>query len=455
MASTGGASASSTTRSRNSSSQPPPLRRRHPPQQQPEGGTLWRLVHSLRTALYSLLLPIIGFARLLITGRSSARDEYDGLSAAVTAKASQNFVAYLKSFQNNNTAGNAIGNNGATIGNGSHGGNSTSSINNSYQAWLTTGFAAAQEQAAQQQSLLLVYLHAPLHRSSEAFCKQVLCHDSMTAFINQPNVTAFGVSIHTAQGAYLTQILQASCYPFVALLQPRISSSTNTTSSSSTGSNSNNGSSSSSSSSSTMTLVLRAEGPALMELSAMQLLSHFQTALQRHQMAVTEAEARRLQRQEESALREQQDAEYQAALIADQERERMKRQEAEQEVQRLQQLQQEEERQEAQAKEHLDAVRSKVPPEPPATGSTDPVTAIRFVLPSGAKLNRRFYSHEKISGLLAFLTIYFHDNEIEISRNIGISTNYPKKSYHEDPGLTLKEAGLAPQAVLMVQDLDA
>ena len=395
--------------------------------------TFVRLLNSLRTALYSLLWPFVGLARLLLTGRSSGTDDYDGLSAAVTAKASQNFVAYLRSFHPG--GGGAIGANG-------NGGNTNGANNQSHQAWLTTGFAAAQEQSTQQQSILLVYLHSPLHRSSETFCKQVLCHDSMTAFINQPNITAFGVSIHTAQGAYLAQLLQATSYPFLALLQPRLNLSTSTTSSNS------------SSSSSTMSMVLRAEGPALTELSTLQILSHFQTALQRHQATVAEAEARRLQRQEESELRQQQDAEYQAALIADQERERMKREEADQEANRLQEIQQEEERQQAEAAAQLKNAREQVPAEP-KTGTSDPVTAIRFILPSGAKLNRKFYSEEKISGLIAFLIVHFHDNDINISKNIGISSNYPKKSYQDDPGLTLEEAGLASQAVLMVQDLDA
>eukprot|EP00522_Entomoneis_paludosa_P013887 CAMPEP_0172448630 /NCGR_PEP_ID=MMETSP1065-20121228/7606_1 /TAXON_ID=265537 /ORGANISM="Amphiprora paludosa, Strain CCMP125" /LENGTH=409 /DNA_ID=CAMNT_0013200183 /DNA_START=9 /DNA_END=1238 /DNA_ORIENTATION=- len=401
-------------------------RNRNGSQQQ---GAMTRLASSLKSVLATLLTPLLSLFRLLLSGRLSPGDEYDGLSAAVTAKASQQFVSYLRSFQN-------------TIGSSGNNGNSSSSSNNNNhtvdQAWLTTGFAAAQEQATQQQSLLLVYLHSPLHRSSETFCKQILCHDSMVAFINQPHITALGVSVHTAQGAYLAQLLQASCYPFLALLQPRASTS------------GNNGSSSNSS----MSLVLRAEGPALTELSVQQVLPHFQTALQRHQATVAEAEARRLQRQEESDLRREQDEEYQQALLADQERERQQREEAEREARRFREEKEEEERQQKEAASKLDNARAQVPTEPPATGATGPVTTIRFVLPSGTKLNRRFYSSENIGGILAYLAIYFHENEIEMSDNIGLSTNFPKKSYNEDRSLTLEEAGLAPQAVLMVQDLD-
>lgn len=175
-------------------------------------------------------------------------------------------------------------------------------------------------------------------------------------------------------------------------------------------------------------------------------------------MVVAEAEARRLQRQEELELRQQQDAEYQAALLADQERERMKQTEAEQEAQRLEERQQQEQQHEAEQEAQLNQARAQVPPEPPLGGDQSgnvSVTAIRFVLPSGTKVMRRFYSNEKIAGLLSFLTVHFHDNEIAMSKNIGLSTNFPKKSYHENPNLTLEEAGLSPQAVLMVQDLDA
>merc|ERR1712076_300932 len=107
----------------------------------------------------------------------------------------------------------------------------------------------------------MIYLHSPLHLSSEAFCRNILCHDSMATLINQPSITALGVSVHTAQGAYLAQLLNASCFPFLALLQPRVSTT-------GTAPSNNN----------TMSLVLRAEGPALTELSVQQILPHFQTA---------------------------------------------------------------------------------------------------------------------------------------------------------------------------------
>ncbi len=89
----------------------------------------------------------------------------------------------------------------------------------------------------------------------------------------------------------------------------------------------------------------------------------------------------------------------------------------------------------------------------PAAGAG--VARIRFTLPNGKKVDRRFRSNETIEVLRAFLIVNFDEQGMGI-KIFGISTNFPKRSFgeHQD-GLTLEEAGLSPQAVVMVQDLDA
>lgn len=246
----------------------------------------------------------------------------------------------------------------------------------------------------------------------------------MNLFLNQPYINALGVSLHSAQGAHLSHLLQIDAYPFVALLQPRER---------------------------TLHWMVRAGGTPLLEWQLESMLSHMQAALTRHEVQVADDLARRLQRQEEQELRRQQDEEYQAALRADQERERQRREEEERE--RLKVLEEEEKlRKEREEKENaLETAKAQVRPEPKSGG-----TSIRFVLPSGNKLNRRFECDETMAGLKAFLTLYFHENNIEMGR-IGLSTSFPRKTYNEpkDEQMTLKEEGLSPQAVLMVQDLDA
>jgi FAS-associated factor 2 len=177
------------------------------------------------------------------------------------------------------------------------------------------------------------------------------------------------------------------------------------------------------------------------------LMPLLQAVYQRHQTVLTELEVRRLQRQQESELRRQQDEEYQATLAADQERERARTEERESVLAAAaaEQAQQQE------AEQALQDAKNLILPEPSTGG-----TMIRFCLPTGAKINRRFESHQTVGAVKAYLKVYFIENAIDIT-NVGLSTNFPRQTYHEqsDEDLTLTEAGLSPQAVLMVQDLDA
>jgi FAS-associated factor 2 len=246
----------------------------------------------------------------------------------------------------------------------------------------------------------------------------------------QPNVLALGLSIHSGQGAQLAQMLKVQAYPALYLLEPPPRDA-------------------SSSSTRTLTLLFQAEGKCLLDYSAEQLVPLLQSCVQRHQTILAEHEARRIEREQETLLRQQQDAEYQAALQADQERER---QQAEAAAEEERQRREEEDRiakAEREAQAVIDTARDTLRESPSSGGAM-----IRFVLPSGQKVNRRFYGDDTIGTCRAFVRLHCHENEIEMG-TIGLSTNFPKKSYNDDDTVTLEDAGLAPQAVLMVQDLDA
>ena len=366
--------------------------------------------------------------------------EHDGLSQAVTAKSAQQFRSYLRTMQNSDLK---LPRNGET----------PPSVTN---LWEASGFSAIREQAVQSQALLLIYLHSPLHYQADAVSRQVLCHDSLLQFVADPHVLAMGCSVHTAQGAQLQQALSVTALPYLVVLQPNASSSN---------------------SSSTLQLLFRAEGPALLDLVQLdqpqqrpasrnprlrssisntvaaaveqKLLPLLQTALQKHQVVLAELASRRLQRQEEDALRRQQDEEFAATLQQDQERERQKQALEQAERERMAAEQQE---MAAQA-EKVSQAQALVRPEPPAGAGT---TNIRFVLPTGAKLNRRFGADETIGTLRAYLLLHFKDDE-GVMENIGLSTSFPRTTYNDkdDDVKTLQDAGLIPQAVLMVQDMDA
>jgi hypothetical protein len=79
-----------------------------------------------------------------------------------------------------------------------------------------------------------------------------------------------------------------------------------------------------------------------------------------------------------------------------------------------------------------------------------------YQVQSGQKLDRRFGDDETLGELKAFLVLHFAEkgNNNSETRNIALSTSFPKKT-HEEDDQTLQESNVSPQPVLMVQDLDA
>lgn len=346
--------------------------------------------------LLILLLRIILYPLQKLSVLLFPFDEVDGLSPQASAKAAQAFTAYLRTLVPRLEEG----------------------------VWATVGFAQLKQDALDSNHLLLVYLHSPLHRTANAVARNLLCHETVVPILRQ--YSCIGVSIHTAQGAQLAQFLQAVTFPMIAVLQVSAGSS--------------------------LALIMKIQGHTLATLFHHQLIAYLHTTVQRHQMVMAEHEVRRIQREQEAQLRRDQDNEYQAALLADQERQRLAQQEREH-AQRIVEETESAARRVMEEKEgRLQNARRVLRPAPLEGGAN-----LRFVLSSGRRIERRFYGNETIGSLRAFLTVHFADNEMPEIAAIGLSTSYPKTSYNEDSDnvKTLEEVGLVPQAVLMVQDLDA
>jgi FAS-associated factor 2 len=206
-----------------------------------------------------------------------------------------------------------------------------------------------------------------------------------------------------------------------------------------------------------MDLMLRLEGPQLFKIPPSRVITYLNTTITQHSEVLAVEEGRRLQREEDQRLREEQNREYQETLLEDQMRETERQEVVDRE--RRAKEEKEEAKRLARAKEEnrLEDAKATIEMaggEPPA--GSEGVTRLRFTLPNGKKVDRRFHTADTIGVLRAFLVLHFHEQPgIEI-KNFGLSTNFPRKSFgDEDREATLEEAGLAPQAVVMVQDLDA
>ncbi|GFH60372.1 hypothetical protein CTEN210_16848 [Chaetoceros tenuissimus] len=294
--------------------------------------------------------------------------------------------------------------------------------------------------------LLLIYVHSPLHGKVPSFLKKTFCNPRVLSLLNQHTnsgtLTCWGGSIHTADGANAMKTLQASSFPFLSLV--RVESARNSNSDQTSVQRK-------------VELLFRMEGPALQNISPNSLHSHLSNSLVKYQAILSEAAMKRLQRQEEIRLREEQDREYREALEADQRREREKLEQQRLKEEEERRMQEEIEKAETERLNKIDFAKRTLSmngdEEPDPNDKSIKQARIRLMLPSGKRLDRRFRGDDTIDVVRSFLILHFHENDVGIE-NFQLSSNYPKKTL-ADGSKTLEEEDLCPQAVIMVQDLDA
>lgn len=78
-------------------------------------------------------------------------------------------------------------------------------------------FMEALRKAGQEFKFLFVYLHAAQHVNTPAFCETTLCNDVVVDFINE-NFIAWGTDVHKTEGYQMSNILNASTFPFCAII---------------------------------------------------------------------------------------------------------------------------------------------------------------------------------------------------------------------------------------------
>lgn len=296
--------------------------------------------------------------------------------------------------------------------------------------------------------LLLIYLHSPLHGKVPQFVKNTLCNQRVLELMNQHSkcgtLACWGGSIHTADGAHAKDTLQVASFPFLALV--RVQPGRSSSSSSSSSSNQRN-----------LELLFRMEGPALQTINATSLHTHLSNALLKYQGILSEAAMRRMQRQDEVRLRDEQDREYRETLAEDQRREReraeQKRLQEEEELTIREEMENVEIEKENRLQNARDMLCLNGEGEPDSSNKSIVQARIRLMLPSGKRVERSFRGNDTIDVVRAFLILHFDENAIGIE-NFQLSSNYPKKAL-VDVEKTLESEGLCPQAVIMVQDLDA
>uniref|UniRef100_A0A2N9G0K7 UBX domain-containing protein n=1 Tax=Fagus sylvatica TaxID=28930 RepID=A0A2N9G0K7_FAGSY len=294
--------------------------------------------------------------------------------------------------------------------------------------FVSEGFMDALQRSRNAYRLLFVYLHSPDHPDTPLFCERTLCSEPLAAFVNE-NFVAWGGSIRASEGFKMSNSLKASRFPFCAVVM----AATNQR----------------------IALLQQVEGPKSPE----EMITILQKVLEESSPVLVSARLEAEERRNNTRLREEQDAAYRAALEADQARERQRREEQE----RLEREAAEAERKRKEEEEALEraareaaekeAALARVRQEKALSLGAEPekgpnVTQVLVRFPNGERKDRRFHSTSTIQSLYD----YVDSLGCLETENYSLVSNFPRVVYGpEKLSLSLKEAGLHPQASLFVE----
>ncbi|KAJ6414988.1 hypothetical protein OIU84_003897 [Salix udensis] len=360
-------------------------------------------VHSYdSTAIAPVAPPPPGFIGL---GSSSGRGGDSSAQLVTVSAASREALEFVAQFERD------------------YGGSGSSMPN-----FVGEGFMDALTRSRDSFKLLFVYLHSPDHPDTPAFCEGTLCSEVFSAFVNE-NFVAWGGSLRGSEGFKMSNSLKASRFPFCAVVMPATNQR--------------------------IALLQQVEGPKSPE----EMLMTLQRVLEESASVLVAARLEAEERTANIRLREEQDAAYRAALEADQareqqlreEQERLEREAAEAERKRKE----EEEAQERAAREaaEKEAALARMRQEKALSLGAEPekgpdVTQVLVRFPTGDRKERRFHSTAAIQSLYDYVdSLGCLDVE-----NYSLVSNFPRVVYGTDKlSLSLKEAGLHPQAGLFVE----
>jgi len=287
--------------------------------------------------------------------------------------------------------------------------------------FFESSFDDALLSASTEQRMLAAYLHSPLHPDSEPFCRDVLC--SRPVLNALADVRIWGGSVLSAEGYLASMKLQVAGFPCLVLIATDRGRDARIVD---------------------RLYVDDIREANLADRFAVRIMAarNFRATVVPPPNVVDQREVderRRVVEEQNEALRR--------AMEEDRRREEEKRA-REREAEEARRRAEADERRKV---EELESKRQRIRPEPEAGSNT---ATIRFQFPGGTKLLRRFQDTDKVGYVREVLDVYLVDQLKTPNLRYALVLNYPKKTL-DDETVDLKEAGLVPQAVLFLQDLDA
>ncbi|KAJ3075531.1 hypothetical protein HDU98_007777 [Podochytrium sp. JEL0797] len=243
-------------------------------------------------------------------------------------------------------------------------------------------------------------------------------------FLREKRFVVWAGDVKESEAFVVSNTLLTTRFPFLALIAPQ--------------------------SSSRMVVVDRFEGP----LTPAVLISSLTIQLDRVNTVLTNVRLDRERLDQSRTLRDAQDDAYNASLRADQEKARL----ALEATQRAQQEKEECDRREREIAEKRESKRLRkifltehLEAEPELTGVGE-VAKIGIRLPSGERVTRRFLATASIQDIYDFIET-LNLTPIELDSDFEVINTYPRRVL-TNKSETVKEAGLFPNASVMVEEMD-
>ncbi|KAI9470763.1 MAG: hypothetical protein EXX96DRAFT_491244 [Benjaminiella poitrasii] len=290
---------------------------------------------------------------------------------------------------------------------------------------------------------MLVLLQSNDHDDTEHFCRTVLASNRLIDFINDKQILVWAGDVCESEAHKVSYTLQATTYPFMALiaLQTSLGSSTPK-----------------------MSVIERIEDCQHPE----ELISQIDIAIERHGTVMNRLKHEREQREYERQLRVDQDKAYRESLKLDQEKAR-KAQEAKDAEERIKKEKELEAQRIALLKEkraeYIRYLYAQLPEEPL---KADKVAKLSFRLANGDRVVRQFPQDATVETLYRFVEVYplLKDgvkkqdiqeppSDYTHQYKFTVHSPYPRMEYPPDDSKTLSEIkSLWPRATLVVDAVD-
>ncbi|KAI8385686.1 hypothetical protein BD560DRAFT_322045 [Blakeslea trispora] len=298
---------------------------------------------------------------------------------------------------------------------------------------------------------MLAILSSEEHDDHHRFCKETLTDPELLEFLHQQQVIVWGGNVKYTEAYQVSNLLQATTYPFLAIIaiQPPSSSSSST-----------------SSHSQKMAVIDRIESYT----SPTMIVRRFEQAMARVGPSLTHLRQQREQQEVERLLREEQERAYQESLRADQAKQEriLKQQQAAKDAEQARQAKARNRKlyiqqlvtQVKQRQVELDQERG------------EQITRVSFRLASGERVVQKFRASDTLVSLYQFVEAYPYlnrpsalgggeeedvlpDADYTHQYNFTLHSPFPRTVYDPDPSKEIKdEKGLWPSATLIVDIME-